>query len=175
MKKITLLFVVALMAGLLSAAGYAKKGAQHFQVDLDPLNESGVDGKAQLILRGDTLRVVITARGLVPDMLHPQHIHGFVEGTDAVCPPDSAAGEDGILTIAEGLPFYGPVLLPLTPFPMADHGTIQFNHVYDLDSVEPELRPLEKREIVLHGGFVNGEYVPTLPVACGEITVPGNG
>ena len=49
-----------------------------FAVDLDPLNESGVDGTATLVLNDaeQTLTVQISATGLEPGMVHPQHIHG---------------------------------------------------------------------------------------------------
>lgn len=143
----------------------ASRGAEVYHVDLDPLNESGVDGKAVLVQRDGMLRVQIHARGLVPDTLHLQHIHGE-ESSNAVCPPPSAAGDDGVLTIGEGLPFYGPVLQPLTPFPMAENGMVNYHETFEVDG---DLLDLSDEVIVLHGAFVDGEYVATLPVACGEI------
>lgn len=145
----------------------SSQGAQVYKVDLDPLNESGVDGKAVLVLRDGTLRVNLHARGLVPGMLHPQHIHGLDGSENATCPPASAAGDDGVLTIGEGMPFYGPVLQPLMPFPMADNGTVNYHETFE---VSGDLSDLSDEVIVLHGKFVDGEYVATLPVACGEIS-----
>ncbi len=165
MKKIFAMLVFTLTL-ILPGVASAHAGAHVYRVDLDPLNESGVDGHAVVIEKGDTLKVIIRAKGLVPNMLHPQHIHGFVDTMqDAVCPPMSAAGEDGLLTLVEGLPFYGPVVVPLTPFPMADNGTIEYVQTFEDVAIED----LENFVIVLHGKFVNGEYIPTLPVACGEI------
>lgn len=142
------------------------QGAEVHQVRLTELNDSGVTGKAVLVLKDDTLRVKLHARDLVPDMLHPQHIHGLDGSTNATCPPPSAAGDDGVLTVGDGLPFYGPVLQPLAPFPMADDGKINY---HDTFSVDGDLADLSDEVIVVHGGYVDGEYVATLPVACGEI------
>ena len=143
------------------------RGAQVYQVDLDALNHSGVEGKATLVLRGDQLRVVVRARGLTPGMVHPQHIHGLDGMMNATCPPPSAAGTDGLLTLEDGLPFYGPVLQPLEPFPTANKaGVVTYTQTFHVDR---DLADLSDEAIVLHGAFVRGDYVATLPVACGEI------
>jgi hypothetical protein len=142
------------------------QGAEVYHVELNQLNGSGVEGKAVLILKDGVLRVHVKARGLVPGMLHPQHIHGEPGSENATCPPPSASGEDDIITIGEGFPFYGGVLQPLTPFPMADEGTINYHETFMVDG---DLTDLSDEAIVLHGAFVEGEYVATLPVACGEI------
>ena len=142
--------------------------AKTYTVDIAPLNGSGVSGTAELTLMGDQLTVRVYATGLEPDMLHPQHIHGFTENNrNSTCPPASAdMNGDGLVDLGEGLPFYGPVLLPLTPFPTAPDGTIDFEMTYTVDS---SITPLQNRVIVLHGMTVEGEYVATLPVACGQI------
>jgi len=142
------------------------QGAEVSQVQLTELNDSGVTGKAVLVLKDGTLRVNLQARNLVPGMLHPQHIHGLAGSTNGTCPPPSAAGDDGVLTLEDGLPFYGPVLQPLTPFPMADSGKISYTETF---SVEGDFADLSDEVIVVHGGYVDGDYVATLPVACGEI------
>ena len=158
--------------------GNQGKGAQVHQVDLDALNNSGVEGKAVLILRGDQLRVHITARGLTPGMVHPQHIHGLSGDTNAVCPPESAQDNiaglpeeaeepDEFIALEEGLPFYGPILQPLTPFPTANPaGVVTYTRSFTVDG---DLTDLSDEAIVLHGRFLDGTYVATLPVACGEI------
>jgi len=146
--------------------GGKSQGAQVYQVDLSELNDSGVEGKAVLILKGDTLKVKIHARGLEPNQLHPQHIHGLPGDTNATCPPPSAAGPDGVLSLEDGLPFYGGVLLSLEPFQMAENGKVNYHQTFTVDG---DLLDLSDEVIVLHGGFVGTEYVATLPVACGEI------
>ncbi|WP_296622194.1 hypothetical protein, partial [Marivirga sp.] len=129
---------------------------------------SGVMGTAELWLDGDQLTVTIQASGLEPDMLHPQHIHGFTaNNANATCPPMSADSDgDGLIELGEGLPFYGPVLLPLMPFPMAENGTIDYTETF---TVEGDVLPIQNNSIVLHGMTVDGLYVATLPVACGAI------
>ncbi len=146
--------------------------AKMYTVDFSELNGSGVTGMAELTLIGDQLTVKIEATGLEPDMLHPQHIHGFKENNrNSTCPPASADDDgDGLVELGEGLPFYGPVLLPLTPFPTAPDGIIEFEMTYTVDS---SVTPLQNRAIVLHGMTVTIDdvetYIATLPVACGQI------
>lgn len=164
---------------------------KEFWTEINPLNHSGVMGHAKLMVAGNVLTVEIWAEGLAPDELHPQHIHGFVDNKgNAVCPPPTADTDgDGLVELSEGAPFYGPVLLSLTPFPMASGGTIHYKQSFILGMDEviayANLKPLQNRVIVLHGAYVkdgmvvpkgtaDAEYMATLPVACGQIT-PDNG
>lgn len=142
-----------------------------YRVSLAPLNNSGVHGTATLAVRGTDLVVQLQAVGHIPDLQHVQHIHGFTDGTDATCPPPSAAGDDGVLTFAEGLPFYGPVQLNLTPFPTPTNsaGSIQYHASFASADLAFSPSDLELKTMVLHGAFVAGTYVPSLPVACGVV------
>jgi len=139
-----------------------------YTVNLSELNNSGVSGTATLTLMGDKLEVHIQASGLEPDKAHPQHIHGFVENNkNSTCPTIAAdTNGDGLVDLVEGLPSYGPVLLTLSPTPTAPDGTIDYKQTFDMTA---DLRPLQNRAIVLHGLTVNGEYMATLPVACGMV------
>lgn len=165
MRKVLMLFAVTLALSLAPAVG-AHPSTRVYRVALRPLNDSGVTGSAQLIQRGNKVRVILRARGLEPNMVHPQHIHGIAGNQDAVCPPASAAGPDGLLSLTDGLPFYGPVLQSLTPFPMASHGKVTYNQTFRISG---DLLELKDEVIVLHGMTVDGDYVATLPIACGEI------
>ena len=157
-----------------------------FTAQLSPLNDSGVSGKANITVENNTLTVSVWAEGLEPNMVHPQHIHGFMENNrNSTCPsPSDDTNGDGIVDLVEGLPSYGPVLLelylPIDEFPVADAaGTIHYERTFNLGEVEfaeegevisyADLKPLQNRAIVLHGMTVNGEYIATLPVACGMI------
>ncbi|MEW5855866.1 MAG: PEP-CTERM sorting domain-containing protein [Cyanobacteriota bacterium] len=188
---------VALLSTAIALAPAIAVSAATFKADLKPLNNSGVSGTALLELLEDKnlLKVTINATGLEPNMLHPQHIHGRFadsgsdfngEAIDSVTPPPSADTDgDGFIEVGEGLPFYGPIILPLSSppaespsgqsFPTAPNGTISFTQTYDLskdslffdpiagiDFTSEDLFPLVNREIVLHG--------MTVPAGVGEGT-----
>lgn len=157
-----------------------------FTAQLSSLNNSGVSGEAAITIENNVLTVKVRAEGLEPEMVHPQHIHGFMENNrNSTCPsPADDKNGDGIVDLVEGLPSYGPVLLelylPVDEFPVADaEGNIRYERTFNLGEVEFEeegqvisyadLKSLQNRAIVLHGMTVNGEYIATLPVACGPI------
>lgn len=143
--------------------------------DLDGLSGSGVEGAAILGLDEDTdtLTVAIQADGLEPGLPHPQHIHGFMDGTDATSPTLAQDDDgDGFIELAEGQETYGPILLALTAdpdngegfnngvaadgpaagFPVAPDGSVWFVESYQLPQQDLGADPmLSLREIVLHG------------------------
>lgn len=179
MKRFLTLAMVAVLAmALLAVVAMpvsTKPATQHVYVaQLDPLNNSGVHGTAFFVLQGRVLWSFTTASGLTLDQVHMQHIHGFASGANATCPPLSAdTDDDGIISLVEGLPFYGPVLVPLTPYPTASSaGMFVYAHVFRGMQLKP-LRlgsvGLTHRVVVVHGMMVNGTYDMTVPVACGEI------
>lgn len=142
---------------------------KQYKASIQALNNSGVSGTAMLWLEGSMLTVKIDAMGLEANMLHPQHIHGFMDNNkNSTCPNWSAdTNGDGIISLEEGLPSYGPVLLSLTEFPTADsNGEIHYMKKFTIDG---SVLPLQNRAIVLHGLTLNGTYVATLPVACAQI------
>lgn len=131
----------------------------------------------------------IEARGLLPNAPHAQHIHG--EG-QSVCPPMEAAGEDGVLTVVEGVPFYGGIVASLTVtggtspaqalalMPVADDkGRIDYRRTITVpDDVAEDL---EDYQIVQHGVDLNGSgaydgeaessVAPGVPL---EVTAPAD-
>jgi Ca2+-binding RTX toxin-like protein len=177
-----------------------------YRADLNALNGSGVRGFAEFAHDDATLTARVVARGLEPDGVHIQHIHGAFDEDgnpiDSFTPgPSADVDGDGFLELAEGLPFYGPILLNLTSppgagldgFPTAPDGTVDFQETYDLgtdlatDIDAADLIPLDLREVVIHGltvgaeagGGTEGEvdgtagYKLVLPVASGEIAAVG--
>jgi hypothetical protein len=142
-----------------------------YRVSLSPLNGSGVHGTATIQVKGSNLVVELQALGHVPDLMHLQHIHGFTDGTDATCPPPEAAGGDGVLSFADGLPFYGPVQLLLTPFPTPANsaGAFHYRGTFPQGSLAFDASDLELKTMVLHGDFVGGDFDASLPVACGVV------
>lgn len=188
---------------------HANAATTQFVANLTELSASGVKGVARLAYDdvAMTLGVRINATGLEPNQIHVQHIHGRFnnDGTprDSVSPTFAAGADsdgDGIIELAEGAPFYGPIILSLRDdtlpgldgFPTAPDGTIDFDFTYDLLTTPAfeagmtvaDLLPLTFREIVLHGmtvpagfgagtpGEVDGTpgYKLVLPVASGEIS-----
>ena len=66
-------------------------------------------GKATFTIRNGEVVAMVSAEGLERGMIHPQHIHAA-----ANCPPASAdVNHDGYVDVIEGVPFYGPILIPL--------------------------------------------------------------
>lgn len=97
-----------------NAATAAKEG-EAYQIDLEPLNDSGASGAALISFQDRKLTVKIEASGLVPGQPHAQHIHGSTDGHDFRCPDASADKDgDGIVSTAEGLPQYGDINISLT-------------------------------------------------------------
>lgn len=167
------------------ACGEIEAVSLAYRADLDELNDSGASGQALLWHRDDQLRVLVMASGLETGAVHPQHIHGFGDGTPSICPPPSAdANQDGIISLAEAEPYNGPVIFPFDPFPTASGpaGTIFYARAFSGDQLDPlnlDNTPLTDRIIHIHGLTVGGAYDPSVPVACGEIedalSLPGAG
>lgn len=159
-----------------------KDKVQLFITNLHSVNNSGVTGRVIFKYReGGKFLVHIDAKGLVSGKEHPQHIHSKAE-----CPPASATGEDGLLSLPEGLPFYGEIFIPLDDqliqlkpagsgnFPIANPaGIISYLETVELDVLNAavgEHYPQEssrkglnlgKRTVVLNGAFVkDGKIVP---------------
>ena len=115
--------VAVLMTGALAAtavgaatADTANRGGTGTTVagQLNPLNNSGAAGRAEVHVHNRRLNVHVNAHGLAADLPHAQHIH-FGKKARHECPSafDDTNG-DFRLTTAEGLPAYGPVRVSLT-------------------------------------------------------------
>jgi hypothetical protein len=133
--------------------------AQHFTITLGPLNTSGAGGSGTLLLNSNKLQVNLTLSGLEAGKDHAVAIRGLASG-NASCPTASAdTNNDGTISLSEGQPFFGDVLLTLDQ--AAQSGSMQ--------TISSSLLPLQSRTIVVLGKTVNGSYDATLPVACGTI------
>jgi hypothetical protein len=174
---VSMIFVVLVAFSIVGATS-AHEGVRHFVVDLESLNDSGVSGMAELTLDGDELTVKIEATGLEMNRPHPQHIHGlpveegkgFANPRNSTCPTAAAdADGDGVVSVGEGLSNYGPVRLALTPFSTTPDGTLDFEVTYPVPDALQPINTLQNRVIVLHGLTIDGAYVPSTPIACGQI------
>ncbi|MDQ3974554.1 MAG: CHRD domain-containing protein [Actinomycetota bacterium] len=177
--------MVTLATALFAAAACSpQQDSERFAADLVPVNGSGATGRVSLDLDGNLLAVMVDASGVEPERVHPQHIHGFDDGRQATCPtPGADSNGDGIVDAAEAETAYGPVRVPLAPFPttraqpdlrfsllyMAPGGDLAYPFTVEVD----QLRSLQGRHIVLHGLTVDGIYRMDVPVACGEIRRSG--
>jgi len=137
------------------------------EVTLDPVNDSSVAGTARVSLVGSKLYVWLSLGGRIAGRTHMQHIH-IPKGKGAGrCPtPDLDRNGDGLVSLAEGLPAYGPPAVSLEPFP-APTG-LRFEYSRTLRA--PPRLALDRGVIVVHGMNVRGHYDDTMPVACGTIT-----
>jgi len=176
MKTVTGIFVapfIAVLVGMplvLQAEEY-EENEQTFTVQLNSLNGSGVTGKAVIkIKNGNSLKIELEADGLEANKPHAQHIHGLSKPVrNASCPDSSAdVDADGLVSVGEGAVFYGPIVLPLTPFNLVgSDGELRYEASFTINP--GSVQPLEKRTIVLHGMTVGSDYIGSLPIACGQV------
>lgn len=143
----------------------------HYMAKLSALNGSGVSGAVDLQLTGNKLAVTVDARGLQPNQIHFQHIHGNHD-TLSTCPTRADADASGIITIDQAMQKIGPVALGFGPYSPADrHGTIHWSRTFNLDSTTLwATTPLVQHVVVIHGMTYQGAYDKVLPAACGPIT-----
>jgi hypothetical protein len=193
-KKLSVALLVVSAAYLsLTPAAFAQ---EMFQADLDPLNNSGASGTANLALEGVQLNTDIASQGLAPNLPHAQHIHGL-EQAISECPSLAAdQNGDGLVNTTEGQPSYGPILTSLTTegdtspdsalavdrFPVANEdGTLTYDRTLGVPKNVADR--LGEFAIVQHGVDLNGNGVydeeaagpsdldPSLPQ---EATIPAN-
>ena len=209
-KLAVLLAVPATLA--LSAGAAFGVSAGHFDASLhavphDHVADGGSDvtGHATLRLTGRTLDIDLVATGLTPGEPHAMHIHGDTQaanecpGTDAdvntgdpIDPGSFTAGTpDGLVSLAEGAPSYGPIDVSLTAtgdtspssglslerFLTAD-ATGRIDYHRSVVVPKDVAKGLGNLHIVIHGADLPGDsdasslsslFEATLPVACGEI------
>ena len=171
--------------------------AKRFSVDLQPLNDSGVEGFAVIDVDDEGMTVTVESLGFDDVLGHPQHLHARGEGR---CPEPGAAGDDGVLTGEEADEAYGPPLISLTTegdvgpdsqldldrFPMPIDGAIGYSRSFQIPA-PVQLSDLTDAVLVQHGlpahegasdaydGVTPSSMdtsVPleaTLPVACGAL------
>jgi hypothetical protein len=196
------------MAGLLALPLAALAGGGNdFEVDLKPVPhkpakvaESQVTGDVDIERNGRKVTVELEAKGLAPNLVHAQHIHGVGDGE---CPTKEARDDrkdDGIIDTTEGLPDYGPITISLTTrgdtsaasglavnrFPVANKkGELDYERTFWVGKNFPRqvARNLQNYQVVVHGIDANENDVydfnslgksdldPSLPQ---EATIPAS-
>jgi hypothetical protein len=174
----------ALMLGSLAFAGtsstYAaapasnQLAAMEVRGQLNPLNNSGVRGFAEIDVWSAKVDVDVDARGLLANNPHAQHIHFGAKARNE-CPTvaDDANG-DFRLTTTDGAPAYGPIKKSLTTrgdaspasalaikrFPMATKGTVNYDRSIRVSDKLARAIENGRGVIVLHGVDYNdnGKY-----------------
>lgn len=147
--------------------------ADYYKTCAYPMNGSNSIALAYFEVKDNVLKATVLAAGVTPNQQHPQHIHGKEDGSNATCPPASAdTNGDGLISLVEGLPYYGGVQLALDnedgSFPTASAaGFYSYQRTFNLSGVS--LSAWENVAVVVHGRNVNGSYDATLPVACGQV------
>lgn len=163
-----------------------------YTADLDALNRSGATGQATVTVEGDRMTVAVHAEGTVAEQVHAQHIHGSTDGSASSCPTmDADSDGNGRISVSEGAPAYGGILVPLDgsldvaeglgdleTFPMADgngaytySGAVATTNLAVNQDRSFEGLSLSDHAIVVHGRMVDGEYAAKLPVACGTLSL----
>jgi hypothetical protein len=118
------------------------------EVQLHPLNGSGVRGAARLLLRDGELSVESFVSGAAPGRVHMQHIHVPAGRADRSCPTRALDGNrDGLVSLKEGLGAYGPPVVSLEPFPKLKGSSWD----YAANLTVPGRVALDRGVVVLHG------------------------
>ena len=126
---------------LLAAPGLAQAAPINYVFTLVPENNSGVTGSGTMVLNGTLLTMTFNASGLVPNQIHPTHIHGQLGAqapSTSLAPPSADTNKDGFVEKPEGAVFEGPPIfdLPPTGTPMgystAPGGVVSFTQTFDL-------------------------------------------
>ena len=155
----------------------AKK--QQYKYDLspvphDPARDGGsqVSGNARITVDGNQVTVRIQAKGLSPNLVHVQHIHGVGQNECPTAEAHNDRVDDGLIDTVEGLPDYGAIQVSLTTrgdaspgsglaverFPMADeHGKLKYERTFTIgvDFPREVAENLERHHFVVHGIDVN--------------------
>ncbi|MDK3255836.1 hypothetical protein [Blastococcus capsensis] len=171
MRKAFALPTVALAAAafpLLTATSALAAHDGSYQADLGSLNDSGVTGTGMVTLEGDQATVTVEANGVLAGSPHAQHFH---IGAQGVCPPASADSDgDGIISTAEGQPFYGMIGTSLTTegdtgpdsglavdrFPTPENDSYTYERTFTVTQDVQEAFAAGNAVLVVHGIDVNG-------------------
>ncbi len=212
MRKKLVSVLVPFAVAVMPATALAGTGGM-FDAALNPVPHaasadggSNVTGNASLKLSGRMLTVNLKASGLTPNEPHAMHIHGVLDAVNE-CPsaaadvntgdpvdsqtPRQEGTPDGLVSLTEGAPFYGPVqvsfttsgdttadsTLSLERFPVADaNGNISYQRTIEVP--KNVAKSLSDLHIVVHGADLPADdnssslsslFEATLPVACGHV------
>lgn len=165
--------VATTMMGASGAAPAAQQAepSDVTRAKLEPLNNSGVKGNADVVVNGRRVTVDLNARRLLKKSPHAQHIHFGAKARNECPTVRDDDNADHRLNTVEGQPAYGPVRVSLTTkgdttakstlavnrFPTAPKGEVN----YDRRGIEVSKRVARgirngNAVVVVHGLDYNG-------------------
>lgn len=178
----------------------AESGADAYVAEIKEMNpqltENEVSGQAIFIVADDNISITLAVKGVAPNLMHLQHIHGFISGGTGTFPPSKAdTNGDGIIDLLETHEYTGKTLIPLNgapidleiksdSYPVANKdGLLTYEITIPLDKLDAAVKEqygidklaLEDRVIFIHG-VPKGKTLPgsvqSLPGVPAHITVP---
>jgi hypothetical protein len=200
-RKAAIAAVLVVAAAGVTAAALGATGTVHYQAALSPIRHdpladghSTARGTASLDVQGTQVHVVLHLTGLTPNAPHAMHIHGEFAARNECPGPHADTNGDGLISLEEGAPFYGPIDtsftttgdtsaasgLALERFPVADaSGRIDYDRTFTIP--QDVIDSLGSLHIVVHGLSLDGDtdgpvggydtlFEAVLPVACGAIS-----
>ena len=191
MEKLSVSLLLAMVTAISLASlafAQASGGGADFEANLRQQNDSRANGVAEHRVQGRLLETGIESARLAPDLPHLQHIHARPQGVSTCPRPSADANGDGLVSVDEGVPFYGPVRVSLTTrgdtsaasggaldrFPIADdQGRLDYSRSFRVPA--EVARNLGRFAIVQHGVDLNGNgrydnaLEVSLPADCGPI------
>lgn len=198
MKNFNLIiFILFTFFTVATAYGQAQKAYIAEINEMNPeLTKGEVSGQAIFTIANGQLSVIMVLKGLPPNMMHLQHIHGFISGEKGSCAPAEAdTNKDGVIDLIETHAYSGKTLVPFNgapvelaiksdSYPVADaNGLITYTMTVSLDELEAAIQKkygidqlsLEDRVIFIHG-IPEDDPLPatvqSLPGVPAFITVP---
>jgi len=198
MKKFNLIIFILFAFFIVGTAyGQAQKAYIAEINEMNPeLTKDEVSGQAIFTIANGQLSIIMVVKGLPPNMMHLQHIHGFISGEKGSCAPAEAdTNKDGVIDLIETHAYSGKTLVPFNgapielaiksdSYPVADvNGLITYTMTVSLDELEAAIQKkygidqlsLEDRVIFIHG-IPEEDPLPatvqSLPGVPAFITVP---
>lgn len=198
-RSITMMaaLTAALLMGLPAVAGHDDNPSPQvasYTYDIGELNASGAEGTVRIkALPNGKAQVKVSATGLAPNLPHAQHLHGTTDGTPTQCPlPGADTDGNGLITVAEGGPFYGGILASLTTtgdtssasalavdrYPVTDaDGNLEYVRTFDvpvdvfgsLGAVQYVVHGVDLDGSGAYDGTARSSIAPTVPL---EVTIP---